>query len=356
MLFSEIYSAYYNTVAAIIASSQQGSLDSDSLFEIVKNSAFPESVMTIPAALESGKWPLIKQNYTTNIKNPLTMPLSLLQKQWLKSILNDKRIKLFLDDETLERLEKSLCHFRTCSDNLEEEDSRVKHGNDSFSDAIEPLFTENDFYLYDQYSDGDPYDDESYVQNFKTVKNAVHGKKKLKVEYAGREGRAKTFFWFPLKIEYSQKDDKFRVISKSHSKHSVLNIARIRRCEVITQDCESRQQTEKIDSSESISDNFKKSVTLEIYDERKALERVMLAFSHFEKSAVQVSDEVYQLTLNYDTFDETELVINVLSFGPMVKVLAPESFKDLIKERISKQMELMKRNSTTTLMKSLLIQ
>ena len=73
------------------------------------------------------------------------------------------------------------------------------------------------------------------------------------------------------------------------------------------------------------------------------MERVMLAFAHFEKSAVQISDDVYRLTLNYDSFDETELVVRVLSFGPMVKVLEPESFKNLIQERISKQIELMKR-------------
>lgn len=315
MLFSEIYSTYYNTVAAIISASQQGNLDSDSLFETVKNSAFPESVMTIPGALESGKWPLIKQNFTTNIKNPPTMPLSLLQKRWLKSILSDKRIKFFLNGETLERLENQLSE-------------------------VEPLFTEDDFYLYDQYSDGDPYGDENYVQNFRTVLDAVHRKQKLKVEYAGREGQAKTFFCFPVKIEYSQKDDKFRVISKSHNKHSVLNIARIKKCGIATQNCETKMNAVAGEDS-GFSDNIKKSVTLEIYDERKALERVMLAFSHFEKSALQLSEDVYQLTLSYDVFDETELVIRVLGFGPMVKVVAPESFKNLIKERVARQMEMM---------------
>lgn len=312
MLFSEIYSAYYNTVAAIISSSQKGNLDSYSLFKIVKSSAFPESVMTIPSALESGKWPLIKQNYTTNIKNEPTMPLSLLQKKWLKSILNDKRIRLFIDEKTLENLKNHL-------------------------ENVEPLFTENDFYLYDQYSDGDPYDDENYLQNFRIVLDAIHHKKTLRVEYYGRLGRIKPFFTNPVKIEYSQKDDKFRVISKSHGKHSILNIARIKSCKIITE----KIVPEVLSSDSAVLGNIKKSVTIEIYDERKAMERVMLAFSHFEKSAVQISDEVYQLTLNYDTFDETELVINVLSFGPMVKVLAPESFKNLIQKRISKQLELM---------------
>ena len=144
MLFSEIYSAYYNTVASIISFSQKGKLNSDTLYEIVKESAFPESFMTIGSALESGKWPLIKKDYSTNIKNIPTMPLSMLQKRWLKALCNDKRFRLFVDDEVLANLKSNL-------------------------KDIEPLFTENDYYLYDKYSDGDPYDDSEYIKNFRTV-------------------------------------------------------------------------------------------------------------------------------------------------------------------------------------------
>lgn len=311
MLFSEIYSAYYNTVASIISCSQQGKLDSDLLFKIVKESAFPESFMTIGSALETGKWPLVKKDYSTNIQNIPTMPLSILQKRWLKALCNDKRIRLFVSDEVLERLKNQL-------------------------QDVEPLFTENDYYLYDKYSDGDPYDDSEYIKNFRTVLEAIHQKKTISVEYTGRFGQQKRFICAPCKIEYSEKDDKFRIISKIKNRHSILNIARINSCEVT--------ENSKVDdiSEEDLPDNRRTSVTLEIYDERKAMERVMLAFAHFEKSAVQVSDEVYRLTLNYDSFDEIELVVRVLSFGPMVKVLEPESFRNLIQERISKQIELMK--------------
>lgn len=311
MLFSEIYSAYYNTVASIISCSQQGKLDSDLLFNIVKESAFPESFMTIGSALETGKWPLVKKDYSTNIQNIPTMPISILQKRWLKALCNDKRIRLFVSDEVLERLKNQL-------------------------QDVEPLFTENDYYLYDKYSDGDPYDDSEYIKNFRTVLEAIHQKKTISVEYTGRFGQQKRFICAPCKIEYSEKDDKFRIISKIKNRHSILNIARINSCELT--------ENSKVDdiSEEDLPDNRRTSVTLEIYNERKAMERVMLAFAHFEKSAVQISDDVYQLTLNYDSFDETELVVRVLSFGPMVKVLEPESFRNLIQERISKQIELMK--------------
>ncbi len=312
MLFSEIYSAYYNTVASIISCSQQGKLDSDLLFKIVKESAFPESFMTIGSALETGKWPLVKKDYSTNIQNIPTMPLSILQKRWLKALCNDKRIRLFVSDEVLERLKNQL-------------------------QDVEPLFTENDYYLYDKYSDGDPYDDSEYIKNFRTVLEAIHQKKTISVEYTGRFGQQKRFICAPCKIEYSEKDDKFRIISKIKNRHSILNIARINSCELT--------DNSKVDdiSEEDLPDNSRTSVTLEIYDERKAMERVMLAFAHFEKSAVQISDDVYQLILNYDSFDETELVVRVLSFGPMVKVIEPQSFVKLIQERIESQINLMKK-------------
>ena len=312
MLFSEIYSAYYNTVASIISCSQQGKLDSDLLFKIVKESAFPESFMTIGSALETGKWPLIKKDYSTNIQNIPTMPLSVLQKRWLKALCNDKRIRLFVSDEVLERLKNQL-------------------------QDVEALFNENDYYLYDKYSDGDPYDDPDYIKNFRTVLEAIHQKKTISVEYTGRFGQQKRFNCAPYKIEYSEKDDKFRIISKVRNRHSILNIARIDSCELT--------DNSKVDdlSEEDLPDNRRTSVTLEIYDERKAMERVMLAFAHFEKSAVQISDDVYRLTLNYDSFDETELVVRVLSFGPMVKVLEPQSFVKLIQERIESQINLMKK-------------
>ena len=314
MLFSEIYSAYYNTVASIISSSQQGKLDSDLLFKIVKESAFPESFMTIGSALETGRWPLIKKDYNTNIQNIPTMPLSILQKRWLKALCNDKRIKLFVDDEVLAKLKLQLRD-------------------------VDPLFTENDYYLYDKYSDGDPYDYSEYVKNFRTVLEAIHQKKTISVEYTGRFGQQKRFNCAPYKIEYSEKDDKFRLISKVKNRHSILNIARINSCELT--------ENSKVDdiSEEDLPENRHTSVTLEIYDERKAMERVMLAFAHFEKSAVQISDDVYRLTLNYDSFDETELVVRVLSFGPMVKVIEPQRFVDLVKERIERQIVLMRQRS-----------
>ena len=55
------------------------------------------------------------------------------------------------------------------------------------------------------------------------------------------------------------------------------------------------------------------------------------------KQAERIGANKYLLKIKYNESDETEMVIRVLSFGPMVKALAPDSFVSLIKEKLIKQ-------------------
>ena len=78
-----------------------------------------------------------------------------------------------------------------------------------------------------------------------------------------------------------------------------------------------------------------KALTLLLHDER--LERVLLHFSHFEKETQKLDERLYRITLRYDQDDETELLIRVLSFGPVLEVVAPITFRQLMRNRIQKQ-------------------
>lgn len=81
----------------------------------------------------------------------------------------------------------------------------------------------------------------------------------------------------------------------------------------------------------------KREVVFEVNDERRTLERALLHFAHFEKQAEKLDEKHYKITVSYDKDDETEIVIRILSFGPMLKVVAPAHFKNLIKERLMRQ-------------------
>ena len=78
-------------------------------------------------------------------------------------------------------------------------------------------------------------------------------------------------------------------------------------------------------------------MTLKVFDERNALERVMLHFAHFEKQAEKLDKKHYLVKIKYALADETEMVIRILSFGPLVEVIGSENFRDLVIERLKKQ-------------------
>ena len=225
------------------------------------------------------------------------MPLTDLQKRWLKAISLDPRVLLFDLD------------FSYLSD-------------------VTPLFTPDDYVIYDVYADGDSYYDEQYIRNFRTVLYAIRNNKTLKMDVVNRFGNPAKLIMLPKRIEYSQKDDKFRVISAGHKFGNTINMARILRC---------RTCFGYNDYFTEEPEREKRTVTLTITDERNALERTMLHFAHFEKQAERIDDNHYRLILNYYANDETELVIRVLGFGPWVQVAAPESFRNLIAERLKKQ-------------------
>jgi len=297
MLFSEIYSAYFNAVAAILRESVPGGIAEKRIIEIINEKAFSESILTILPALKNEEWLLLNREGQTPIQRPPEMPLTLLQKRWLKALLSDPRITLFAPDIA----------------GLED---------------VEPLFSPDDFVYFDRYADGDPFADESYIHSFRVVMTALREHRKLKISYENRHGRRVAGTFIPYRFEYSSKDDKFRLITAGGWHSRTINLARITHCELL----------ERYHESEVLPPARREtSLTFELTDERRALERVMLHFSDCRKETRRLDDSHYHVTLWYDPQDETEMVIRMLSFGPMVRVTAPERFRALIKKRVDAQ-------------------
>ena len=98
MIFHEIYSVYYQTVAKILEEALDHPLKQDEICNIIEKYAFSESILSIESALREQKWQLLKSDGTTIFKNDPSMPLTTIQKRWLKSICQDPRIHLFQDD------------------------------------------------------------------------------------------------------------------------------------------------------------------------------------------------------------------------------------------------------------------
>lgn len=68
----------------------------------------------------------------------------------------------------------------------------------------------------------------------------------------------------------------------------------------------------------------------------------MLHFSSYEKRTEKIEGTgEYLCSIYYNKAVETELLIQILSFGPVVRVLGPKPFLAQIRERVKRQKELM---------------
>ena len=194
---------------------------------------------------------------------------------------------------------------------------------------VEPLFTPDFIRVYDRYLDGDPYEDPVYIQHFRTILKAVRERKPLELESMTRGGTIVRRVLMPEYLEYSEKDDKFRLVGTGCRYGGIINVGRIVSCGFF-QGMFRAAEGEKAGSE-------KREVELEVYSRRNALERVLMHFAHFEKQAVKEENGRYRVTIVYDMEDETEMLIRILAFGPLVKVTAPDWFVQLIRERLLKQ-------------------
>lgn len=297
MLFSEVYGTYYRAVASVLDRAVSGDLSGKDLPEIVRNTAFGESVLTIPAALTDGSWPLLSKDMTTPLLNTPTTPLTTLEKRWLKSLLADPRIRL----------------FDPPADGLED---------------VEPLWDPGVFVFYDRYTNADPYDDPEYIEVFRTILQAMKEKRILRIKFHSVRGKRHSYICVPYTLEYSAKDDKFRLLTSFEGKMLTVNLARIRSVKLM--DPYTPDEYRPVNYRE-------KTVTMLLTDERNALERVLLHFSDLEKETEQLDEKHYRITLWYKQGDETEILIRILSFGPVLQVQGPDSILRQLQERINKQ-------------------
>lgn len=80
---------------------------------------------------------------------------------------------------------------------------------------------------------------------------------------------------------------------------------------------------------------YKEPVRLLIQDIRNALERAMLQFANYDKNTVKLSEDTYECLIYYNKKQETELLIEVLSFGPMIKVVGNDRFLEELQKRLN---------------------
>lgn len=302
MIFHEIYGSYYQAVAEILKAARQGHLTEAAMYELAARYAFAESGQVIVPALREERWPLLTRDFRTPLQHtPYRLPTTL-EKRWLKTVLQDPRVQLFAPD--VPELE-----------------------------AVEPLYRQEDLVYFDRYLDGDPFEDPAYQNHFRLILQAVRQHRRMIFHFQTGHGGMRSSIYCPLALEYSDKDDKFRVLCAGNRQKRTVNMGRITGCTLLKA---------TFPAEEKIPEQPMGKVVFRLKDTRRALERAMLQFSHFKKQVTRLDDGLYQVALAYDLEDETDVVIQLLSFGRYVTVLEPERLRQELGRRIRRQVELFK--------------
>ena len=326
-IFSEIYGAYFRAAERLLGLERFGKAE---IFDIVSEEAFADSFLFIEPKLvpdSSGysDWGLIKRDndgtFLPVTKNIPPKIVTSLQKRWLKSKLSDRRLRLFFDDETLAALEE-----------------RLKD--------VPPLCDPDVFFCYDVYSDGDDYGDPKYREHFRKILSAVKKREILRIDFVSGRNELMYGTYLPIKLEYSRKNDKFRVYChRMREEHdaglTVLNIGRIRKVK------ETGLRFDEI--AKELSDGgFSRfcrcgePAEIEVTSERNAVERFMMEFAGYEKrTELDIKTGKCHVLLYYDKNDETELLVRLLSYGPVLRVIGPEKFRRQMEERVKRQFMLL---------------
>ena len=326
-LFNEIYGTYYRITALAL---EKKSLAEKDIRALIDEYGTEETRIGLSGLLLPGKdpaksadWGFFTRSEDGTLKSILLNTpkqfMTALEKKWLKAKLRDRRIRLFLSDETIAQLEEKLAD-------------------------VTPLYSGELFRCFDRFSDGDDMTSEEYIRIFRICLKAYKEHKPLYIRYLSGHGNYITATVLPLKMEYSFKNDKFRMYCRScrrthlekHSPYLTVNIGRIIKAEFAAENA----GFEKQNIGEIPIRKEAGPITIRVTEERNSVERFMLEFASYSKKTVRDPETgECMVTLSIKKDEETEVLIRLLGFGPTIEIMSPPGFRAQAAERIFKQYE-----------------
>lgn len=338
-LFSEVFGAYYQMVSYLLrlCGKEGGGMSEEEIRRLTVRMGFAETSMyLIPKLLGKDGWPLLAKTseqpvrWKSRLHHLPKRPVTMLECRWLSAAISDPKAPLFLSYEMLGRLTQALA-------------------------GVAPLYMGKDFRYFDRYLDGDPYRNTGYQKNFRAILSALQEGRAMEITYRTgvhdgmEESRVHRGIYLPLQLEFSEKDDKFRVYCKRLHRGRFVGYATINLGRILSVSY-SRERWEDSGEAERMRVWLKKQrceypVEVEVSQERNGIERFLVEFSSYEKETWMEQPGLCRVKIWYQKADETEVLIRILGFGPVVKVLGPEPFLRQVRDRVQMQMMRLERTA-----------
>lgn len=262
------------------------------------------------------------------------IPLTKWELRWLLTILDDPKMTLFLTKDTISSLKGIIPPEITPIKIRESSDTDIATSADNI-------------YYFDRYH-SESYRIDSHL--FRTLLSALHNSEALNINYNAGKGTTFKGVYYPIYIEFSKRDDRFRLYVQEAKTDRIymmncdwISTAELTgtnfdmyRCQSVLKDFFTANQCE---------------VSVEFEDTRNILDRILNEFSPWKKicECIRKKDKnnsvpaKYKLTIYYHGYDQMDMVIRLMSYGPYIRFIDKEHFicQEIMK-RIGKQQELLR--------------
>lgn len=357
-LFNELFSKYAIVLAesVLACSKATGSANLDEILEqYIKNvfeyysqdelkkvqSELSSYILNSELVNKEGKSRFILENgnYLYNI-----LPLTKMELRWLLTVLEDPFAQIFLSESQIAIVKKMILES---SLNIQVLQLGAINYFDRYN--IENRVSNRKKNIA---QDGRHSSQELYY--IRRVYQAIKEQTRLRIEYFNWEGKKICVNCSPVWIEYSRRDDIFRVWYVQNERNEIrkINIPRVTQITILSD--KRYNKNEQREKMKSLYEATMTNIKVEFYQgDRNLPDRILTEFSLWKKKCTyDVSSSKYTMTLYYSTLDEKEIMIRLLSYGPYIRIVAPDdnyvfselkrrivAQKDLIQERDFEQGE-----------------
>jgi hypothetical protein len=229
--------------------------------------------------------------------------------EWLKSMLSDYRVAIFLSFGTIQKMLEALCD-------------------------VAPFYTEDDVRYNRNISEQD-YTDPIFADHFKILVESIVSSRMIKLESKSRNGVCHHSDVFPLCIDYNCVNDMFQLIvyHPEERRKIAVNIDLIM----------SVEQIETIFDGVVDKNAEMETVTIEITKRKNSYTQCFQIFSDYIKRVeYEKKTELYRIEVDYYKFEESDVFKNLISLGQACKIVSPSRLVEQAKTRIFRAKSLWK--------------
>ncbi len=292
---------------------------------------------------------------SSNIHTVPERPFTFWELRWLLTILQDRRMQLFMNADQIAELQQTIRDFlRSCSEDLvlydpskdSSDGKKTKKPKPPAEVVAEPLYTPETYIEQGVCHDSDPYGNELYQMHFAQLTDHICKGTAVNVTYRPtKRSTSRTVTLWPLKLEYSSMRDKLYLIARmTDGRYINIRLSTIASVDHLeygdAPDEAGRGSWEDYLQTTTTSDE--EALDVIVSSESNAIERFLLEFSVYRKVTEQIGNgDTFRVKIWYLKSDTNEMIVKLLRYGRTIEVLGPEPVRNEIAKRVQAQCNLL---------------